>query len=252
MKKIETRNDLKEYYFEKGRVETYVDDRFKDPVGKILHTTQVDVVNKAIKEYHVKELLEFAPGPGRVSLEITGFQKGVMVDSSENMLELAQKRIGNTVNYDKWSFEQADIFDFTTGQKVDLVFTFRFIRHLDDNKRVKIYSKIRECLKEKGILIFDAVNYNVSYPLRQQKENPDAAYPVYDKLYKREELIQELHENGFDVIKLHSVQCHYELQRFLNKFIKFKIDPVVYFVIKLLENPNSKNPLEWIVVCQKR
>ncbi|MCP4370743.1 MAG: methyltransferase domain-containing protein [Deltaproteobacteria bacterium] len=249
MKKIKTRKDLKEYYFDKDLVDTYIEDRFKDPLGKILHETQVNVVNKAIKEHHVQELLEFAPGPGRISLEINGFQKGVMVDSSENMLNLAEKRIRNTENYDKWSFEQSDVFDYTTDQVFELVFTFRFIRHLDDEKRMKIYAKIRELLKDKGLLIFDAVNYHVSYPLRQK--NPES-FPVYDKLYTREELIQELHDNGFHVIKLHSVQCHLDLQDFLNKFIKFKIDPIVYFLIKLLENPNSKNPLEWIVLCQKR
>lgn len=249
MKKIKTRKDLKEYYFNKDLVDTYIEDRFKDPLGKILHTSQVEVINNAIKEYNVKDLLELAPGPGRVSLEITDFQEGVMVDSSANMLDLAQKRLRDTENYAKWTFEHSDIFDYTTEQVFDLVFTFRFIRHLDDDKRVKIYSKIREFLKDKGLLIFDAVNYHVSYPLRQK--NPDG-FPVYDKLYTREELIQELQDNGFHVIKLHSVQCHLGLQDFLNKFIKFKIDPIVYFLIKLLENPNSKNPLEWIVVCQKR
>ena len=213
MKKITTRKDLKEYYFNKDLVDSYIEDRFKHPLGRILHESQVDVVNTAIQEYTVKDLLELAPGPGRVSFEINGFQKGVMIDASENMLDLAQKRLRNTNNYEKWSFEHSDIFDYTTDQVFDLVFTFRFIRHLDDEKRVQIYSKIREFLKDKGLLIFDAINYHVSYPLRQKAPK---AYPVYDKLYTRKELIQELHDNGFHVINMRSVQCHFRLQYFLN------------------------------------
>ena len=111
-----------------------------------------------------------------------------MVDSSENMIELAQTRLRNTENYNKWSFEQADLFDYTTDQVFDLVFTFRFIRHLDDEKRVKIYSKARELLKDNGLLIFDAVNYHVSNPLRQK--NPES-FPVYDKLYTKSKGIME-------------------------------------------------------------
>ncbi|MBM9513972.1 class I SAM-dependent methyltransferase [Desulfogranum marinum] len=249
MKPIESRKDLKEYYFDKELVDSYIDERFKHPLGRILHETQVTVINESIQTYGVQDVLELAPGPGRVSLDVTGFQQGVMVDSSDNMLELAKKRLSTSANYDKWSFQLSDIFDFTTEQTFHLVYSYRFIRHLEHTKRMKMYATIHSFLKEEGLFIFDAVNFDVSSPIRQA--NP-AVFPVYDKLYKREELINELQENGFDVLKLYSVQCRFLVQRFLNKFIKFKLDPLVYFLIRLLENEDSENPLEWVVVCRKR
>lgn len=250
MGQVQSRQDLKEYYFDKNRVDNYIEERFKRPFGRILHEAQVEVVNEAIRTNLARKVLELAPGPGRVTVEVTGFEEGVMVDSSENMLNLAKKRLSDRNSQENWSFVQADLFDYTVETPVDLVFTFRFIRHLDEEKRFNMYAKIREFLKKDGLLIFDAVNYNVSNPLRQK--HPEE-YPVYDVLYTREEIISELQNNGFDVVTLHSVQCHYALQTFLNNYLtKFNIDPFVYRMVKFLENKDAQNPLEWIVVCHKR
>lgn len=250
MKQIESRQELKEYYFDKNRVDSYIEERFKRPLGRILHEAQVEMVNETINTYQARHVMELAPGPGRVTVEVTGFDTGVMVDSSENMLALAKQRLGQRDNHEQWSFVQADLFDYTAQTPCDLVFTFRFIRHLDEEKRVKMYAKIREFLKEKGLLIFDAVNSHVSLPLRQK--HPEE-YPVYDVLYTRQELISELQKNGFDVVTLRSVQCHYGVQTFLNNYLtKFNSDALVYRMIAFLEEKNARNPLEWIVLCQKK
>lgn len=250
MKQIESRQELKEYYFDKNRVDSYIEERFKRPLGRILHEAQVEMVNETINTYQARHVMELAPGPGRVTVEVAGFDTGVMVDSSENMLALAKQRLEQRDNHEQWSFVQADLFDYTTQTPCDLVFTFRFIRHLDEEKRVKMYAKIREFLKEKGLLIFDAVNSHVSLPLRQK--HPEE-YPVYDVLYTRQELISELQKNGFDVVTLRSVQCHYGVQTFLNNYLtKFNSDALVYRMIALLEKKNAPNPLEWIVLCQKK
>jgi len=248
MKQIQNREDLKAYYFDQDLVSTYIGERFQRPLGRLLHTTQVDFVNAAIRDYQVQDLLEIAPGPGRVSSEIVGFQHGTMVDSSENMLKLARERLSRISTYPQWSFMQADIFEYRPAQSVDLVYSFRLIRHFADAERQKLYAQINTFLKAQGLLIFDAVNAQVSASLRQQQPE---AYPVYDKLFRKAELLQELHDNGFEVLLLHSVQCHFGIQAFLNNKIPQRFDPLTYWFIKRLEDKHSPQPLEWIVLCRK-
>lgn len=249
MGQIKSKKALIGHYGDKKNATSYIKTRFEHPLGQVLHNRQVSFVNLVIKEYKVRDLLEIAPGPARISVDIKGFEKGLMVDSSENMLDLAKRRLSKGSNFNKWSFQQANIFNFKSNRLFDLVYTFRFIRHLDKEKRYRIYLLINSVLKDKGLLIFDAVNYDISFPLRQQNPN---AYNIYDKLYNKNELINELGKNGFRVIKLRSVQCQFQLQYFLNKFRKFKISPIVKLVINLLENDNAENPLEWVVLCQKK
>lgn len=248
MHRIRSATDVKEYYFDKKRAQDYIDDRFRSPLFRMLHFKQVQSVNDLIIAENLGKLLELAPGPARLSVHIRNFTSGTLVDSSEAMLEVARERLDQAGLLDKWSFQQADIFNLALGDTFDLVYTFRFIRHFEKDKRRQLYEVIRQHLEPGGWLIFDAVNEAVSKPLRDA--NPEE-YPVYDELYRKQDLIDELNAEGFDVHDLISLQCNFNTQKQINDLSRFGVGWLAEKIIRSMESHDAPNPLEWIVVCRK-
>lgn len=154
---INTREDLKLLYQADHIIEPYIDERFSKPLGRVQHCCQVDCVNRIIEEYNVKNVLEIACGPARLTAEIKGFEKGSAIDSSDAMLEIA---INRTPKEWPWQFVKGDAFNLNFERKFNLVYSFRFIRHLKLKERNKIYDQIREALVPKGLFIFDAIRHN--------------------------------------------------------------------------------------------
>jgi SAM-dependent methyltransferase len=130
------------------------------------------------------------------------------------------------------------------GKKVDLIFTFRFLLHFHREKREEIYQQALRLLKPDGYLVFEAMNARVVKPLRRLLGNK--RYHVYDKLYLRHELIAELDQNGFEVVKLYPVLSHFWIQTLCSR--PFKNEKVVRF----FERFPSSQPYEWIVLCRKK
>lgn len=249
MHTVNSQSDVKEYYFDETRATEYIEKRFKTPLFRILHEKQVDTVNKVIREQGVDQILELAPGPARLTVDIENFSNGTLVDASEAMLNIAKKRLEERGIENRWNIKQADIFELDLEQKFDLVYTFRFIRHFDAPKRTKIYKVIRNHLSDGGWLIFDAVNESVSKPLRNA--NPHC-FPVHDELYQKHDLVQELKDHGFEVKQLLALQCKFLLQKKINRLANYRMSWLAEKLIRYMENPDSANPLEWVVVCQKR
>ncbi|MEA3379000.1 MAG: class I SAM-dependent methyltransferase [Nanoarchaeota archaeon] len=246
MKQYHKKDQIETFYKNNNTVENYIDSRFKTPVGKNMHINQVKIINKIIKKSSPKKVLEIACGPGRLTSEINGAFEGYAMDSSGGMLKIAKKRIKNN-----WEVFKGDAFNLQTNKKFDFVFTFRFIRHFKKEERKKIYSSIKKNLKPKGLLLFDAVNYNKSYKVR--KRAGFHKYPVYDKLFTKKELIKELNENGFNVIRIYNVLNHLYIDTAISKLTSFlHLDSLGLNLINLLETKKSNNPLEWVVLCQKK
>jgi ubiquinone/menaquinone biosynthesis C-methylase UbiE len=248
MHRIRSATDVKEYYFDEKRAQDYIDDRFRSPLFRMLHNKQVQAVNDLIVAENLGRLLELAPGPARLSVHIRNFTSGTLVDSSQAMLDVARQRLEAAGALQKWSFEQADIFNLGLNETFDLVYTFRFIRHFEKDKRQQLYDVIRRHLEPGGWLIFDAVNEAVSAPLREA--SPEE-YPVYDELYRKPDLIDELNEEGFEVHNLISLQCHFSAQKRINDLARFGVGRLAEKLIVMMERPDAPNPLEWIVVCRK-
>ena len=241
--------ELKKYYQNKTCAQKYLDQRFSFPLGRILHEKQVSVVNHYISLTKPKKILELACGPGRVTLDVNppNDAKCVAVDASEEMLAIARERL--IANHkQQWILKKEDIFLMNLKEKFDLIFSFRFIRHFRKRDRIKIYKTVKKHLANDGFFIFDVVNKEVSLPLRL-KEGLDK-YPVYDKLYTRDEFLKEMREEGFLVKELIPTHPRYSLLYKIQIYLGPRSEKLTYNLLRFIENNCQSKNLEWIAVCQ--
>lgn len=248
MKKLSSELDeqgLKSFYQKKEVAAQFLEARFSSPYGKVLHHRQFDFVIKQIQKYHPQKVLDLACGPARSYPVLSQLSQPVFYDGSWEMLKQVKERIQN-----KGLLLQGDGFQLPFKQVFDMVVSLRFIRHFKYEQRQRIYSEIRSILKPGGVLIFDAVNFNVSYPVREIDKGLNGQ--IYDKLYKWWELELELQENGFKLIDSQGVYYQYLQARYLERvFRKFKLKALGYSFLSWLEKRQHGEPLEWMVACQK-
>ena len=256
MNEIKGNLKIKEYYDKAEVASEYLKKRFRMPLRQIHHERQVEFINDAIRNLELNsKMLEIAMGPARLTAEIEGTKSilKVGVDHSREMLKEAKRSLINKQKFQDWNLVNSDGFELPFKNDVfDLVYVFRLIRHFGFEERQKIYHEIARVLNTRsGILILDAQNYNISYPHRI-KEGLNT-YPVYDKLYRRQELIDELLRAGWEV-RLYGVMCRFNLQEFIQRFLlKFKLrNSAIKLILRLLENDDDSNPSEWIALCRLR
>ena len=155
MAKIKKADAVREYYTDKEIAEKYISKRFSDPLGRLQHNLQVKIVNKWIKKINAGNVLEIACGPARLTREVKLIDRGLAIDYSDEMLNIAKKI---TSNSSKWKFAKMDAFKMNINEKFDLAFTFRFIRHLKQDERKKICENAKKVLNPNGTFVFDVVN----------------------------------------------------------------------------------------------
>lgn len=249
-------HSIKKYYQKDEVVNFYLKKRFVMPLRQLHHDTQVNVINSIINNLKPNSrILEIALGPARLTTKINIKNNNLRcgIDYSWQMLTHAKKNLIENNVIKSWNLMNSDAFNLPFKENsFDLIYTFRLIRHFELEDRKKIYTEINRVMKkENSLLIFDAQNYNVSYPHRV-KEGLDS-YAVYDKLYKKNELISELENQGWKV-ELRGVMCNFNLQELLQKFLlKFHLSQkIIKRFLRLFENGNDTNPSEWIVLCEKK
>jgi ubiquinone/menaquinone biosynthesis C-methylase UbiE len=248
MKQAAKKEEIESFYKEDKVVDNYIQSRFETPIGKQMHIEQFSFINNIIKKNKIKKILEIACGPARITSDVENFKEGFAMDSSEGMLKIAKQRL-KTKN---WKLSKGDAFNLKFKPKsFDLVYTFRFIRHFHNDKRKAMYDEIKKLLKDKGLLIFDAVNYEKSYSVR--KRVGFHKYTIYDILYKKKDLIKEIESNGFEIVHLKPIINHLYLSTAISKMaVLLKINKVGEEIIRLIEKIPSSKPLEWIVLCRKK
>ena len=85
---------------------------------------------------------------------------------------------------------------------------------------------------------------------RPLREAHPAEYPVYDKLYRAEELREELAAAGFEGVTLEPVQKFCSLQSKSQIFLGPRVNLLNRLVVRALERLPRRDGLEWIVTCR--
>lgn len=244
MKPVREREELKQYYQDDARARAYVSKRFQAPRGRVIHQTQVATLNEIIRVNGLTRALELAPGPARVTREIVGLRSGVAVDASPQMLEQAARFVDPGV----WRLAHGDVFDLELAERFPLVYSLRFIRHLETEQRRQIFEVVLRHLEDGGRFLFDAPNVVVELPIRRAKPH---LFPVYDKLWDRDELIAELSDAGLRVERLIGCMKWHGVQRVVSKLGERVLNGFGTRVVATLDRLPGREPLEWLVVCRR-
>lgn len=236
--------EIKLVYSDKATATNYVADRFESGLMNLLHDRQLDAVNRILTAHSTMRYLEIAPGPGRITRNVCLPGKLVCLEYNEGMIQE-----GKAACDPKVQWIRGNAFDLPFSEQFDFVYTFRFIRHFHHHDRARIYAQIQRVLRPGGILLFDAVNEEVSGPLRTA--NPEA-YPIYDKLYRSEQEVRdELGTHGFEVLEIDPVQRWFGLQYRAQILIGPRSSKLCRLAIRSLERLRRGPALEWIVTCRR-
>ncbi len=239
---------LRDAYRKDSVARSYVEERFKQPIGALLHARQSDALRRLIRRVGPGRILEVAPGPARLTIETVDVFRGhgVMMDASAQMLAEGCRRLGRQ---SPWRAVQGDVFSLPFRSEFDLAYTFRLIRHFERPDRSRIYSQLARVLKPGGRLMFDAVNEKVSAPLRAAAAPGE--YEHFDALLRPDELRAELEESGFALESLQGVQHRYPLMGSAQVLIAPRSRAVARAAMECLDWSGGE-PLEWIVTCRRR
>lgn len=240
--------EVRDAYRDDSVARNYVNDRFRQPLGALLHDRQVTALKSAIGRYRPQRVLEIAPGPGRLTADVCRFFSGtgILLDASPQMLAEARRRLGKA---SRWRPVLGDVFDLPLRGEFDMVYTFRLVRHFESAERAAIYRQIHGALRPGGVLIFDAVNERVSAPLR--KGAAPGEYAHFDALLRPEVLTEELTSAGFTITSMEGVQHRYPMLQKLQVFVAPRSARLARTAMNAIDRWGGGEPLEWIVTCRK-
>lgn len=249
-------NSVKTLYQDENVAENYIDNRFKWSWSRLLHDKQVSLLNQVIKERGIQSALELAPGPARLTTEVIGVNNGLMIEASEEMVDVAKRRLKEMHLHNIWEIEVGNAFDLSgIKQKFNLAYTFRFIRHFDHSERSRLYTEISSCLQQGGILVFDVVNKFTRERIDaiESKDNTGNSdkLSVYDISYNENEFRKEMENYGFSILQLIPIVKHYFLQSWISYKFDRRLPMLSNTTVQLIENLPTSSPLEWIAVCKK-
>lgn len=190
-------SEIKAYYSQFEIAENYNKDRFIQFPENCIDLLERTSIGSIIKDRFRGEdinILDIAPGDGRIMQENLKYGECLGADSSEEMLRILKKRFEN---FDNLETKKMDYFEDKIERQFDVITTFRYIRHFEYFQRKVLYKKIKRNLTPKGILIFDVPNIKFEMPVRNQ--NGWDKYNIYDIFMTKEEMVAEMKENGFNV-----------------------------------------------------
>lgn len=243
-------------YEDQGVADAYLERRMAFSWQKLLHRKQVSVLDRVIAVHRPASVLELAPGPARLSTDVRGVRRGVMVENSDAMIRIARQRLRQQGLDDVWSVKAGSAFDLgrlLPDEQFDLAYTFRFIRHFRQDERSQLYRGLRDRLAPNGVLVFDVVSKSVRDRLDARTTGtPSGELSVYDATYAPESFRAEMDGHGFMVVELVPVLTHFDMQSWLS----YKGDDIapaaVGAIVGALEHLPFGSPLEWVAVCRRR
>jgi len=241
-------NQIRDAYRDQDVAARYVDTRFREPLGALLHDRQVAYLTRLFTSVKPTRVLEIAPGPARLTRDVIAPLVGgpVLLDASAQMLAEAKRRLASDA--ERCDFVQGDAFTLPFRSCFDVVYTFRLIRHFERDDRVRLYKAIGPLLTPGGVLVFDAVNQVVSEPLR--RASPEA-YQHYDGLVTPESLVEELREADMRLVSLVDVQRRYAILAWLQVIVAPRSRLLARATMEFVDRFGGGRPLEWIVTCRR-
>jgi ubiquinone/menaquinone biosynthesis C-methylase UbiE len=246
---IEGHSGIRDAYRDEQVARDYVDRRFREPLGAMLHDLQLARLRQVLRSMQPAEILEVAPGPARLTLGLAADlqRRGTVVDASRQMLAEGRARLGAARS--SWRFVQGDAFHLPFRGPFDLIYTFRLIRHFADADRARLYAQIARILRPGGVLVFDAVNETVARSLRNNAGN---ACHHYDALLTPGRIRSELDAAGLDLLRLDDIQRHYPLMYRLQVLVAPRSRRLARAAMDLVGSLPGGEPLEWVVTATRR
>jgi len=240
-------DEIQAYYRDPAVVQEYMERRTAQPLNGMVHRRQVQFLNEVLAERRPARLLEVAPGPARLTAELTFSGDGVAVDFSTEMLAVARQRLAGGPA--RWAVVRGNAFSLPVPDRcVDMAFSLRFVRRFQAVERAQLYAEIRRCLVPGGVMVIDAQNRAVALPHRQRKGLD--SYPVFDALYDRQELIDEVEAAGFRVLRLDGILQHFALQSRLNRLRRYGLGGVAGRLIELAEMVPGRQASTWMLLAE--
>jgi ubiquinone/menaquinone biosynthesis C-methylase UbiE len=246
---IEGHEDIRDAYRNERVAQEYVARRFVEPLGAMLHERQVRRMLDVARTRNPRQVLEIAPGPARVTVDLAPAlaHPGVLMDASAQMLAEARTRL-TASGYSGWRLIQGDAFQLPFSASFDLVYSFRLIRHFDDGDRARLYKAVHRVLRPGGLLVFDAVNESIGKAVRERAGN---ACQHYDALLSAAQVRREVEEAGFKLVRLDDVQRHYSVLYQLQVLVAPRSRTLARWAMEMVDRLPSGQPLEWIVTCER-
>lgn len=227
---VKGRENLSKYYQSLNIAQEYTPTRFTEFPMNCYDIFEREAINLLISGWRKPgvislKLLDVATGDGRILQELLRYGQCTAIDSSSEMLKIAQSRYSETGDLE---IKVCDFFDYDSPTKFDVITSFRYLRHFDYGERAVIYKRIQKLLENGGIVIFDYPNRVAELVLREkmgwQKFN------VYDVFWSLDSLKREVNENGFEIVN----------------YI-----PVGEGLLAELDGPLVAEPLIWVVGLRK-
>ena len=249
MRMISGVKDIRDAYRDETVARTYVDVRFREPLGALQHSRQVRAIGRVMRTRQPRRTLEIAPGPGRLTVEVSRFLTGpgVIVEASAAMLAEARRSLAS-VPGGRWSCIAGDAFQLPLQGTFDFVYVFRLIRHFYAAERAALYEQIRQVLNPGGLFMFDAVNEAVSAPVRAQAEPGE--FQHFDALSRPDALSEELRSAGFGIVDLEGVQHRYPTLSRIQTLVAPRSRILARLAMECIDRSGGQ-PLEWIVTCRR-
>lgn len=247
---IKGQKGISEAYQDENVAREYVHRRFIEPLGAMLHARQLARLKALVRELQPKRVLEIAPGPARLTIDLASDlpRSGTIVDASHPMLAEAKARLA-AARHTGWRLVQGDAFKLPFSPPFDFVYSFRLIRHFEDDDRLRLYDEVARILRPGGVFVFDAVNEVVSRPLREQK---GGGGDHYDALLTPERIASELSAAGLTLRRLHGVQHRYPLLYRLQVLVAPRSRWLASVAMEVVDRVPGGQPLEWVVTCERR
>lgn len=194
---VKGHENIKKYYQNMEVAKNYNFNRFIKFPGNYFDEFERVSIRAILEKYYSSKslnILDIASGDGRIVQENIKYGKCLSTDTSKAMLDIVESRFIDSENIET---QICDYFIDKIKHEFDVITTFRYIRHFDYPQRQHLYKKIKDNLKDNGLLIFDAPN--IKYAMQDKSDGNWRNYNIYDVFWTAESITSELRQNGFEV-----------------------------------------------------